>query len=544
MSAGERGDSSKADLIQLVDGGQYTSNIEINTKEYHHHEHSGGTVDPVKGKHRQQFTRTDRTETNSGCVELSAHIAAAAMHNSGERVDAPKCHKETRIAVQDDIFSCLAQSKRSEELVWLTGPTGAGKTAIMGTVCDRLKEDERLAAAFYFSSHKGSVSRKSKRYFVTTLAYQLQRHPVLKKRISSSMMFSIQQDPAIFEMSLEEQAQVLILQPLRDSHVPHESALCPPLVIAIDGIDECGEDQYDDPNRSREKDQIEVLAVLLQVSKDAAFSCRIIIASRPENWIRRFFSEIAAPHVTEIFLDNKYDPDRDIKLFFKSKFGELRRRYDLPLKWPSEEDIAMLVANASGQFIYPATVIRFVDSPPMLPQHQLDIVLKIKPSVGPNNPLGPLDALYTAILHMSPSPQDTVLWLKSVVQVENDGTWTASAWTLDRLFESSAGQARMLLKIPSLVYLNEIPNDPPGSLSDFLYFSDEKDGASVLPANRNSRYSFYHKSFLDFLQDLERSGAAFPHIDNERVERWIWERIFQVLESESLPSTTHRESRA
>ena len=80
---------------------------------------------------------------------LLEHSAMGALHSSGERVDAPKCHEQTREAVQKDILSGLSDGDGRQGLVWLTGPAGCGKTAIVGTVCDRLKACGRLAAAFY-----------------------------------------------------------------------------------------------------------------------------------------------------------------------------------------------------------------------------------------------------------------------------------------------------------------------------------------------------------------------------------------------------------
>lgn len=472
-------------------------------------------------------------KADSSAVELYAHTAPGAMHNSDDRADAPKCHEETREAVQGDIFSCLAHNDGSQGLVWLTGPAGAGKTAIMGTVCDKLEEMGLLAAAFYFSSHKGSVDRKSKRYFVTTLAYQLQRHPALKERIAPGLRTIIQEHPALFKMSLKEQVETLILRPLR--HSQHQPVPGPRLVVAVDGIDECGEDRYDNPNRSREKDQIDVLAALLQASNDRDFPCSIIIASRPETWIRRFLEKSAAGRVVEIFLDDKYDPDKDIELFFRSKFSELSRRHGYPPStWPREQDIKKLVADASGQFVYAATVIRFVDSTWPLPKHQLDIVLSIRPPEG-SDPFQTLDALYAAILNLSPSPADTILWFKAAHLINKlHPMMASSAWTVDRLFESSEGQAQALLMLPSLVYLSEPPGGGVGT--DFHFFAPN--GTSPHPTDCTSIYSFYHKSFLDYLSDESRYGTTFPGIDDAAALGWIWGRIGKVLECECPLDTT------
>ncbi|KAJ3523061.1 hypothetical protein NMY22_g11617 [Coprinellus aureogranulatus] len=499
------------------EGGQHSENIQINAAVYNKYDFCA--VDPLR--------------------DLYQHIAIGAMHNSDDRAEAPKCHKETRKAVQENIFSWIASGDTDDgqpkQLLWLTGPAGGGKTAIMGSVSDVLEENGQLAASFYFASYTNSVERMSKRHFVTTLAYQLQAHRAVKARIAELMMSAIRQHPAILKMNLREQMEKLILSPLRESKSFEVSTSGKPLIIAVDGVDECGEPWYYDPGRSREKDQLEVLSVLLQAARDPAFPFKIIIASRPENWIRHFFNETCDRHVEEIFLDNKFQPDDDIRLFLESKFSELSRRYCLPPTWPGEASIKRLVANASGQFIYAATVMRFIDAPPRLPQVSLNIVLKLQSSAG-FRPFNSLDKLYTAILKASPSPSETVLWLKALQLIAQgsmiiDSPTSLSAWTADRLFESGAGQAQLvLLGIPSLLYLAK-KDVLSSAVYDFHFYADQISWPStpLHPPGSNAGYSFYHRSFLDFLQDPARCEAAFPDIGKGKVEHWLWERISTAL---------------
>lgn len=471
---------------------------------------------------------------NSRCnrAELYDNTAVAAMHSADERADAPKCHEETRKAVLASIFSWISSGRdedQPKQVLWLTGPARAGKTAIMGSVSDQLEETGQLAASFYFASYMNSVEVRSKRQFVTTLAYQLQRHPQLKQ-ISKAILSTIRKDPAVLRMSLKEQMDKLILRPLQQYHDQHGSlALASSMVIVVDGVDECGEDRYDSPSGSREKDQTDVLSVLLQAIRNSSFPCRIIIASRPENWIRRFFTDTAAGHVTEIFLDNRYNPDNDIALFLRSKFSEISRRHGYDSStWPSTQDIKRLVEDASGQFVYAATVIRFIDSAWPLPKQQLDIVLKVRP-LADSSPFRLLDSLYTTILKLSPSPRDTVLWLKAVQRIgRNKSRLKVSGWTIDRLFESGEGQARAVLRLPSLVYLTDKLGA--GNYSDFSFYIRHQDVPLVRPDDWDTCYSFYHKSFLDYLEDEVRSGAAFPDIHDAAVVQWVWERISKVFE--------------
>ncbi|TEB20194.1 hypothetical protein FA13DRAFT_1645330 [Coprinellus micaceus] len=71
--------------------------------------------------------------------------------NSDERCDAPKCHPETRTAVQEDIISWIT----TQRIMWLSGPAGAGKTAIAGSVAETCEDMGLLAGSFFFRHSQG-----------------------------------------------------------------------------------------------------------------------------------------------------------------------------------------------------------------------------------------------------------------------------------------------------------------------------------------------------------------------------------------------------
>jgi hypothetical protein len=71
---------------------------------------------------------------------------------------------------------------------------------------------------------------------------------------------------------------------------------------------------------------------------------------------------------------------------------------DVKSPWPLADHLRELVWRASGQFIYAATVIRFVDSDTYLrtPEEKLNIIMKPGPMQG--SAFSELDRLYTQIL--------------------------------------------------------------------------------------------------------------------------------------------------
>jgi hypothetical protein len=254
----------------------------------------------------------------------------------------------------------------------------------MNTIAEELKSQGNLAAAFFFSSSSGIPGRAITNRFVSTLAYQLIQHkglPGVKKRI----LFSIAKNPAILEMTLKEQMEVLILQPLRKCHRVPRDALSKQMIL-VDGLDECGRpssESYGSGGADREA----ILGILLGALKVPAFPFRLVIASRPDPVIQYTLTVPPELSSVEILLDHKYNPDADIRLFLVSRFEQIRQKYPhLPSSWPGEAIIEILVRNASQQMIYAATIIHFVVSPSNHPRAQLDIILNRRHVANPPNP--------------------------------------------------------------------------------------------------------------------------------------------------------------
>jgi hypothetical protein len=78
-----------------------------------------------------------------------------------------------------------------------------------------------------------------------------------------------------------------------------------------------------------------------------------------------------------------------------------------------------LVENSSGQFIYAATVMRFIETPSNTPQVQLEIVLSLR-AEDLESPFGPLDALYTRALMSSTKSRLAFIWLRAYQIVITD----------------------------------------------------------------------------------------------------------------------------
>ncbi|TEB20231.1 hypothetical protein FA13DRAFT_1801182 [Coprinellus micaceus] len=457
---------------------------------------------------------------------LNPHIAHGAAHDSDERWNAPSCHEETRVAIREDIVSWIKHGEGDIEpkrMMWLSGPAGCGKSAIAGSVAETCKEGGLLAATFFFSSFSGPAERSSKRGFIPTLAYHMSQNKALS-HFRSHLHEAVDLQPEIFRKNLKEQAKSLILEPFRKVLDHQESRVGWPKVIIIDGLDEIVAAQHHDPTEQQspaasEDDQVEILHILLTLSKDPSFPFRIFIASRPERNISGFLSTNASGTTVNLFLDAKYKPDADIRRFLESKFAHIRRDAGISSpSWPGQPALDRLVEMSSGQFIVPTTVIRWVEAG--IPQLQLDEVLQLaQPNPATKNPFATLDALYRHILQRAHNPNDdphlVVKWIECITSATSpyrSGSPPANFWR--RFLENVEGELNYRLgPITSLISV------PP-------------------PSDTSSLMTIYHKSLTDFLSSSRRCGDLY--VERAAHTSFISERIFVVLKNKGpivpLPS--------
>ena len=77
---------------------------------------------------------------------------------------------------------------------------------------------------------------------------------------------------------------------------------------------------------------------------------------------------------------------------------EIRSKHSyLPKPWPKADEIEILVRKSSGQFIYAATVVRYIARGQHGQEKRLRIVLELRSSENLNTPFAMLDALYLQI---------------------------------------------------------------------------------------------------------------------------------------------------
>ncbi|KAF9472759.1 hypothetical protein BDN70DRAFT_968440, partial [Pholiota conissans] len=274
------------------------------------------------------------------------------MHDSSTRFDPPKCHPNTRVAVLEYIMGWIFGRNDPEALIlWLYGPAGAGKSAILQTIAELCERRKSILASFFFG--RSDPTRNTFKPLIPTIACQI---AIAIPEIRSHLEGIIERDPFIFDKSIATQLQSLIIHPLKDLVASgfFSNPETNPRLVVIDGLDECN-----DP-----KMQSMILRVLADALRTQNLPLIFLIASRPEQNIQLTFnSDSLAGLWKSLVLDYTYKPDDDIHTFLMDSFRKIKSTHPhcryIPNDWPSESYINHLIQKSSGQFIYTSVVIKY-----------------------------------------------------------------------------------------------------------------------------------------------------------------------------------------
>ena len=371
----------------------------------------------------------------------------------------------------------ISDSDNLELFIWIFGAAGGGKTAIAQTIAEIYAAFGSLAASFFFS--RTTAGRKGFNQFVPTLAYQLALHiPEIHENIS----LAIERDPAVFSRSLATQMQVLIVQPLNaaaNDPIKREIMEERGNVVVLDGLDECGDG----------RSQREVLEVLSAQVKLLEVPIIFLITSRPEQQIRVAFSKPELDSQTwAIALDEDLNPDDDIRVFLEDKFRELKKNHPsgshLPDQWPSEDDIGQIVRKSSGQFIYAATVMKFMDCHRYPPVKRLKIILGAAAPSNKDSPFAELDALYQQLFEAIDDLEGAMDLLTLLVLQERDSYYLTVDFSENLLGYDQGEVLAMLSDMHAFVHVPKLDNP-------------------------YDTIRIHHASLPDFLFDRSRSGRFF-----------------------------------
>jgi hypothetical protein len=123
-------------------------------------------------------------------------------------------------------------------------------------------------------------------------------------------------------------------------------------VLIVDALDECDKEEH--------------IWIILQLLAEArtlkTVRLQVFLTSRPEIPIRQGMYRIPQSEHQDFVLQNIPSEiiNHDISLFLEHNLREIGQEWTLAAGWPGEQALRQLVLNASGLFIWAATVCRFI----------------------------------------------------------------------------------------------------------------------------------------------------------------------------------------
>ncbi|KAK6964725.1 hypothetical protein R3P38DRAFT_3157048, partial [Favolaschia claudopus] len=421
--------------------------------------------------------KIDTANSNTALRILYSASAPDATHDAADGDTHPPCHPNTRMEILERLTR-WSQDDNGSQILWMHGPAGTGKSAIVQSFCEQLQARNCLAGSFFF--RRGHPSRGNAAKLWPTIAYQL---ALLLPGFKTALGLRLTTDPSLLDKSIPAQLQRLVI----DSYAEAPSNRS--LVMVLDGLDECeGETRQQDILRS------------IGGSLNSQPLLRVLIVSRPEAHIKEIFSEPPLQPCEQL---NVLGSMEDVRIYLVDEFERICKTHSIMATtssaWPEDQLIEHIVAKSSGHFIYAATVIRFVEDKDFDPVERLAIVTQLQSHDDDLSPFAELDQLYLQILNMAPH-RSRLSRILSVVAAGFTG----------RLNVDNIGELLGLKQPEIMLTLRR--------LHSLINIGDRLLKANDPSSSTEKVISIYHASFLDFLHDSGRSHSFwFTNSDRQNL---------------------------
>jgi hypothetical protein len=141
------------------------------------------------------------------------------------------CIPGTRVHVVDGIASWSQNGNTDERLLWVYGFAGLGKSSIAASVCERLEEQNILAASFFCK--RDDPELRDPHRLLNTIVYGLASSYSPYERAVTK---AIQEDLQLCTSHIQRRYKGLVHNPLKIIGVSPSAST---FVIVIDALDEC-----------------------------------------------------------------------------------------------------------------------------------------------------------------------------------------------------------------------------------------------------------------------------------------------------------------
>jgi len=285
------------------------------------------------------------------------------------------CMDGTRQSLLNQITDWVANKSGQENVLqrnayWIYGSPGIGKTSLAHSICASLHKQKHLAAAFFCRRDDPNLSKRV--HILPTFIHKL---AIIFPSFRTIVATHLRDDPNLTPESITGSLFLDFIRSL-PSH-PERT-----LAFVIDAFDECG----DAKSRPR------LLEILTNAAAQASW-LKIIITSRTEVDIQRFFGTLTQPSHLSYDLATDRDSSADLQDFARSQFDSVASDWHLDTPWPKESDFNKVISRANGLFIYIKTLILALEVYED-PEESLQEALHDSTETG----LEPLYTLYSNIL--------------------------------------------------------------------------------------------------------------------------------------------------
>ncbi|EKM75250.1 hypothetical protein AGABI1DRAFT_46739, partial [Agaricus bisporus var. burnettii JB137-S8] len=270
-----------------------------------------------------------------------------AARDSSARHPPPQCHPGTRIEINKRIVAWFYDETKRELILWIYGPAGVGKSAIVQTFADVLASAGCLGASIFFSRPNGRNNSDS---VLITVAYELAlRIEEYSAYIGEKLAF----DPRLMNASMKEQFRALIIEPFVEKKV---GAGGKAWGILLDGLDELDK-------RDRQREIIQLITIFVRDHPNVPLVW--VISSRPEPHITNTFKQrrLSYKFKEEYVPIDSPEACQDVERFLRSSFKDIQQvefPHIVAKGWPEEIKIVKLANAASGLFAFADVAIRFI----------------------------------------------------------------------------------------------------------------------------------------------------------------------------------------
>jgi hypothetical protein len=247
-----------------------------------------------------------------------------------------RCMEGTRQVLLDQImdWSTRESGQNNESnTYWIYGLPGIGKTSLAHSICASLHAQKRLAGAFFCRRDDPDLSEPTN--ILPTLIYKFAvKFPPFRSIVADCFRNDSDLTP-------ESMMYSLFLDFIRNlsCHPKH------PFVLVIDALDECGD------SRSRPS----ILKALTDAAAQAPW-LKVIITSRPEADIQRFFNTPTQSVHARYDLATDESANNDLRTFARKEFDWVASTWYLS-PWPENSLFERTISQANGFFIFIKTVV-------------------------------------------------------------------------------------------------------------------------------------------------------------------------------------------